>query len=69
MEIYNEQIKDLLETTDASGEIKKLEVKSDPATGGTQVPDLHLASVSCIEVASPLNPQPSTSPIHVPSFG
>jgi len=49
MEIYNEQIKDLLETTDASGEIKKLEVKSDPATGGTQVPDLHLASVSCIE--------------------
>jgi len=49
MEIYNEQIKDLLDSNDANGELKKLEVKSDPATGGTYVPDLHLANVSCIE--------------------
>ena len=36
LEIYNEQIKDLIETTDSKGSLKKLDVKNDP-NGGTYV--------------------------------
>jgi kinesin family member C2/C3 len=40
IEIYNEQVRDLLEPNDASGKQKKLDVKTDAATGASTVPDM-----------------------------
>jgi len=48
LEIYNEQIKDLIELHDAKGDLKKLEVKNDP-NGGTFVTDLKTSPVESIE--------------------
>jgi len=53
LEIYNEQIKDLIELHDDKGELKKLDVKNDP-NGGTYVggasaaSDLKTTVVTCI---------------------
>jgi kinesin family protein C2/C3 len=48
LEIYNEQIKDLIESHDVKGELKKLDVKNDP-NGGTYVAELKTSRVECIE--------------------
>jgi hypothetical protein len=48
LEIYNEQIKDLVESHDLKGDLKKLDVKNDP-NGGTYVTELTTRKVECIE--------------------
>lgn len=48
IEIYNEQVRDLLEPLDASGKPKKLDIKTDPATGASTVPDMKHAGCSSI---------------------
>jgi len=48
LEIYNEQIKDLIETHDGKGELKKLEVKNNPS-GGTYVADLKTTPVQSMQ--------------------
>jgi hypothetical protein len=48
LEIYNEQIKDLVESHDLKGDLKKLDVKNDP-NGGTYVNELTTRQVECIE--------------------
>lgn len=52
MQIYNETLKDLIEPLDQASKPKKLEVKTDAATGASVVPEAKLEAVECMQVCA-----------------